>query len=118
MSLKNPILLLEILSKVTEGYNRGSKFQMYRSIPTLVEYLMVDSRQVYVELWRKENGVWTLVSETNNIDEMIELKSIENTFSLQDFYFRAIEMMEQQQNNEVKFSNHEVLKAPGFIKNT
>jgi Uma2 family endonuclease len=44
MSLKNPILLVEILSKVTEGYKRGSKFQMYRSIPTLIEYLMVDSR--------------------------------------------------------------------------
>ncbi len=96
MCLENPLLLVEILSKVTEGYNRGSKFQMYRSIPSLVEYLMVDSRQVYVELWRKENGVWTLVSETNDINEMIELKSIENIFALQDFYFEALDMMEPQ----------------------
>lgn len=98
MTLKNPVLLVEILSKVTEGYNRGSKFEMYRSIPALVEYLMVDSRRVHVELWRKENGKWVLASETNDINETIELKSVENLFLLQDFYFEALEMIEQQQN--------------------
>lgn len=94
MCLKNPLLLVEILSKVTEGYNRGSKFEMYRSIPSLAEYLMVDSQRVHVELWRKENGTWLLATETNNVNDSVELKSIENTFPLQDFYFRALEMME------------------------
>ncbi len=47
-TLKNPILLVEILSKVTEGYNRGATFEMYQSIPTLVKYLMVDSQRVHV----------------------------------------------------------------------
>lgn len=100
MALKNPVLLVEILSKVTEGYNRGTKFQMYRSIPTLLEYLMVDSRKVYVELWRKENGKWFLATETSNVNETLELKSIENTFSLQDFYYRTLEMIEYQQQQE------------------
>lgn len=98
MTLKNPVLLVEILSKVTEGYNRGSKFEMYRSIPALVEYLMVDSQRVHVELWRKENGKWVLAAETNHVNESIEFKSIGNTFSLQDFYFEALEMIEQQQD--------------------
>ncbi len=62
MSLKNPVLLVEILSQGTEGYNRGAKFEMYRSIPSLIEYLMVDSRRVYVELWRKENEKWVFNS--------------------------------------------------------
>ncbi len=96
MSLKNPILLVEILSKVTEGYNRGSKFEMYRSIPTLVEYLMIDSRRVYVELWRKENEKWVLARETNDLNEKVELQSIESVFSMQDFYFRTLELIEQQ----------------------
>jgi Uma2 family endonuclease len=100
MALKNPVLLVEILSKITEGYNRGGKFQMYRSIPALVEYLMVDSRKVYVELWRRENNTWMLASETSNLDDTIELKSIDSSFSLQDFYFRAIEMMQLQQQAE------------------
>ncbi len=97
MSLKNPVLLVEILSKVTEGYNRGSKFELYRSIPTLIEYLMVDSQRVHVELWRKENSKWVLAFETNDVNESVELKSLENIFQLQDFYFEALEMMKQQQ---------------------
>lgn len=97
MALKNPLLLVEVLSKVTEGYNRGGKFQMYRSIPTLVEYLMVDSKQVYVELWRKENSTWMLASETRDLNQIITLKSIGNTFLVQEFYHRALEMMEYQQ---------------------
>ncbi len=97
MTLKNPVLLVEILSKVTEGYNRGSKFEMYRSIPALIEYLMVDSRRVHVELWRRENSKWVLAAETNDVNEAIELKSIENIFQLQDFYFEALEMIKQQQ---------------------
>jgi len=97
MSLKNPVLLVEILSKVTEGYNRGSKFELYRSIPALIEYLMVDSQRVHVELWRKENSKWVLAFETNDVNESVELKSLENIFQLQDFYFEALEMMKQQQ---------------------
>ena len=97
MCLKNPILLVEILSKVTEGYNRGSKFEMYRSIPTLVEYLMVDSQRVHVELWRKENTTWILATETNDVNDSIQLKSIGNNFKLNDFYYRALEMMDREE---------------------
>ena len=98
MTLKNPVLLVEILSKVTEGYNRGSKFEMYRSISTLIEYLMVDSQRVHVELWRRENGKWVLTKETNDVNDNIELKSLEGTFLLKDLYFDALEMIEQQRN--------------------
>ena len=94
MCLKNPLLLVEILSKVTEGYNRGAKFEMYRSIPSLEEYLMVDNRRVHVELWQKTNKQWLLATETNDINDFVELKSIGESFSLKDFYFDALEMME------------------------
>lgn len=97
MTLKNPVLLVEILSKVTEGYNRGSKFEMYRSIPALIEYLMIDSQRVHVELWRKETNKWVLAAETNDVNETIELKSIESIFHLQDIYFEALEIIKQQQ---------------------
>jgi Uma2 family endonuclease len=96
MTLKNPLLLIEVLSKVTEGYNRGSKFEMYRSIPTLIEYLMVHSQRVHVELWRKEHGTWLLASESNDLNTALELKSIQNSFLLDDFYFRAIELIDEQ----------------------
>ncbi len=70
---------------------------MYRSIPALIEYLMVDSRRVHVELWRRENGKWILAAETNDVKEIIELKKRWKHFSLQDFYFDALEMIERQE---------------------
>ncbi len=99
MTLKNPVLLTEILSKVTEGYDGGTKFEMYRTIPSLAEYLMVDSRRVYTELWRKENNKWVLAYETNKISDSIELKSIDSTFLLEDFYFRVLDMIDRQEQN-------------------
>ena len=97
MTLKDPVLLIEILSKTTEGYNRGAKFENYRSIPALVEYLMVDSQRLYVELWRKENEKWVLSKQTKDLTDTIELMSVGDTFLLSDFYYQTEELINQQQ---------------------
>jgi Uma2 family endonuclease len=97
MTLKNPVLIVEILSKTTEGYNRGSKFEMYRSIPTLVEYLMIDSQRLHVELFRKEVAKWVLVTETNKLQDVVELITVADTFPLTDLYYGTEEMMKQQE---------------------
>lgn len=93
LTLKNPLLLVEVLSKTTEGYNRGSKFELYRSIPSLIEYLMVDSERVHVELFRKEGERWVLESEINDLDATIRLNSVEEDFRISDFYFQAIDII-------------------------
>ena len=96
MSLKNPILLVEVLSKSTEGYNRGSKFELYRSIPSLKEYLMVDSQRVHVELWRKEVEKWVLATETNTLDASVELQSLSSSFNVSDFYYNALDLLNKE----------------------
>ena len=40
-ALLNPVLIVEVLSKSTEGYDRGDKFGHYRTIDTLLEYVLV-----------------------------------------------------------------------------
>ena len=97
MSLKNPVLLVEILSKVRRDYDRSFKFEMYRSILTFIEYLMVDSLRVHVEVWLRENGKWVLAKETNEVKDSVELKSVDDMFKLEDFYYRALELIEQQE---------------------
>ncbi len=57
---------------------------------------MVNSQRVQAELWRKENAKWLLPIETNDVNESVELKRMENSFQLKDFYFKALEMLEQQ----------------------
>ncbi|MBC7891783.1 MAG: Uma2 family endonuclease [Sphingobacteriaceae bacterium] len=86
-TLTNPIFVAEILSKRTASYDRGEKFEFYRGIPTLREYLTLDSRRVSVELWRKtETDLWTLVYETKQVDERIHLESFALDLTLSDLY--------------------------------
>lgn len=54
-------VLIEILSSATRDYDRGTKFKLYRDIPSLKEYLLVDSEAINVEIFRiNEKGHWQL----------------------------------------------------------
>lgn len=60
-NLLNPIVLIEVLSKSTKNYDRGDKFKLYRDIPTLKEYILINSEAIGVEAFRinKQNH-WEL----------------------------------------------------------
>jgi Uma2 family endonuclease len=51
-NLLNPTVIIEVLSKSTKSYDRGDKFKLYRDIPTLNEYILVDSLSVFIEDFR------------------------------------------------------------------
>lgn len=86
-TILNPTLIIEILSKSTASYDRGEKFALYRQIPTLREYVLIDSTKIWAEVWSKnKEGLWTLVQETNKIEESIFLNSIELHLPLEDVY--------------------------------
>jgi len=56
-----PTVLIEILSPSTRNYDRGGKFKLYRDIPTLKEFIIVDSEAVAIESFRlNERGHWEL----------------------------------------------------------
>jgi Uma2 family endonuclease len=38
----NPTLLVEVLSEATRDYDRGEKFALYKAIPSLTEYVLVE----------------------------------------------------------------------------
>ncbi len=86
-SLTNPTVIIEILSKRTAAYDRGEKFRLYRGIPTLREYVLVDSRKVDVVVYRKgENDLWTLVNQATQFFEEITLESVGVTLPLEEIY--------------------------------
>ena len=45
----NPLLIVEVLSPSTEGYDRGEKFRKYRSLASFCEYLLVSQAELYIE---------------------------------------------------------------------
>ncbi|WP_439557429.1 Uma2 family endonuclease [Dyadobacter sp.] len=86
-TLLNPSVIIEVQSPSTGEYDRGQKFHLYRSISTLVEYVLIDSRRLSAEAHRKgDNGLWTLVSEAYSIDESIEINHIDLQLQMADIY--------------------------------
>jgi Uma2 family endonuclease len=59
-ALLNPTVLVEVLSKSTEAFDRGDKFRLYRNCPSLRDYLLVSQRSVLVEHYQRHNSSWVL----------------------------------------------------------
>ncbi|UCJ14192.1 MAG: Uma2 family endonuclease [Phormidium sp. PBR-2020] len=58
--VKHPTVIVEVLSPSTAGGDRGTKLKCYRQIPSLQEYVLVDSQSMAVELYRRgdEGRMW------------------------------------------------------------
>ncbi len=82
----NPCLIVEVLSKSTEGYDRGDKFLYYRSIPEFREYLLVSQSEYFIEHYRKTGeGQWLLQEYRGNEAE-IALESVGVSLVIKDMY--------------------------------
>jgi Uma2 family endonuclease len=80
-----PCLIVEVLSPTTEAYDRGNKFRMYRQNPSLQEYVLVDADAVAIELFRKNDGDnWQIINY--QLGDLVELKSVNLTFPIEDVY--------------------------------
>lgn len=85
-TLLNPTLLVEVLSASTKSNDRGDKFFLYRQIPSLRQYLLLDSQSIHAELHtRDELGRWIL-TETSDRNTVLELDSIACHVPLTDVY--------------------------------
>lgn len=85
-TLLNPTLLIEVLSESTESYDRGKKFQHYRSIESLREYVLVSQDEARIEKYvRQGDGFWVL-SEAFDLDAKIKLDSIDCEIALSEVY--------------------------------
>lgn len=84
----NPLLIVEVLSPLTEGYDRGKKFELYRTIPSFREYLTVHQDQVHVEQYSKqEDGSWVLRDHT---DGSVAIARLGVHIALADLYASAL----------------------------
>lgn len=85
-TLLNPTLLIEVLSESTESYDRGKKFQHYRSIESLQEYVLVSQDEARIEKYLKQgDGFWVL-SEAFELDAKIKLDSIDCELALGEVF--------------------------------
>jgi len=74
--IQYPTLIVEVLSPGTEAKDRGKKFIDYQTIPSLQEYVLIDSEQVAVECYRRGEGkMWLYYPYT--VGDVISLSSVE-----------------------------------------
>ena len=85
-TLLNPTLIVEVLSPSTEGFDRGEKFRRYRTIESLMEYLLVAQDKCYIEHYTRQPDNQWLLSERQQLNETVELSSINCTLLLSDVY--------------------------------
>lgn len=82
----NPDILIEVLSRSTKNYDRGEKFKLYRDIPTLKEYVLIDSETIHVEIFAiNQDGYWEL-REYKNINDTLAVHTIQLQLALQEIY--------------------------------
>jgi Uma2 family endonuclease len=87
--LLNPILLVEVLSESTEGYDRGKKFEHYRKIPSLREYLLIAQDRCKIEQYvKQEDGRWALLSEVSDLHDGVKLPSLNCELAVAEIYYQ------------------------------
>lgn len=81
-----PTVLVEILSPSTKNYDRGGKFKLYRDIPSLKEYILVDTENVSVEVFRLNNSRHWELEEYKLLTQQLHIPTIEVAIPLQLIY--------------------------------
>jgi Uma2 family endonuclease len=87
--LRNPVVIVEVLSTSTASFDRGEKFTHYRQLPSLQEYLLVSQTSYEVEHYsRRTEATWEF-TVLKGEDAIITLPSLGVTLSLKEIYRRV-----------------------------
>jgi Uma2 family endonuclease len=85
-NLRNPMVIVEVLSPSTEGYDRGIKFIKYRRIESLQEYVLISQDEARIERFVRQVGGDWLMSEAAGISSAIKLTTIGCELKLSEVY--------------------------------
>jgi Uma2 family endonuclease len=81
----NPLLVVEVLSPSTQGYDRGEKFDHYQTIETLQEYLLVEQDEPRIILYTRRDDHWEM-RQISGVDKAVALTSVDVMLNLSDIY--------------------------------
>jgi Uma2 family endonuclease len=89
-TMLNPVVIVEVLSPSTAAYDRGEKWDMYRRIPSLRNYLLVSQTEPVVHLYRRsgEEQFWQF-GAAEGLGAFVELDSIGCVLQMMDIYHRV-----------------------------
>jgi Uma2 family endonuclease len=85
-TVTNPVLIVEVLSKSTEGHDRGFKFSQYRKVESLQEYILVSQHEPRIERYLRQPGDQWLLTESSGLDRSLQIESLACTIPLAEIY--------------------------------
>lgn len=84
--ITNPKVIFEVLSDSTQSYDRGKKFEFYRTLISFEDYVLLDQARVYVEYYHKlANGHWEMTI-LNQLDQTLTLQSLQIDLPVEALY--------------------------------
>jgi Uma2 family endonuclease len=86
----NPILIVEVLSKSTNNFDKDDKFRFYRSIPELREYVLVSQYEFLVEQYIKTDSNEWLFREYEGETAIVSFASVGVQMSMSEIYVKVV----------------------------
>ena len=88
-TLLNPLVIIEILSRSTAEYDRTTKFEAYKRLESLQEYILVAQDRVHVEIYRRTSRTTWLYSEFFALSDIAPIAAVEVIMPLSSIYERV-----------------------------
>jgi Uma2 family endonuclease len=84
--LVNPLLIVEVLSPTTEGYDYGAKFIAYQSIESFREYLLVSQERPHVTHYVRQPDDQWLRNDIEGMEKTLRLATVDCELELGEIY--------------------------------
>ena len=88
-TVTNPIAIAEVLSKSTEAYDRGEKFALYRTLPSLQAYVLASQYKPHVEAYVRQHDRQWLLTEFSGLEATFIFPALDVEIALADLYADA-----------------------------
>lgn len=84
---EKPIIIVEVASESTRKLDRTYKLEIYKQIPSLIEYVLVEQDKCLVEIYKRDGNAWKYASYT--LGDIIYFESIDDSISVEEMYERV-----------------------------
>lgn len=88
-TLLNPMVIIEVLSTSTKRYDRGDKFQLYKLVETIQEYILIDQNELHIARYTRQPDQTWHYTEIIDREQVLSLRAIGCTLAAADVYRRV-----------------------------
>jgi Uma2 family endonuclease len=89
-TITNPLVIVEVLSPTTMKYDQQGKFRLYKNLPSLADYILVDQYSVYIQSYHKLDSDRWLLQLKQDREGNIEIASLDLELPVETIYRKVV----------------------------